>query len=82
GIKLSEEYAKSSDIERLEERIDNLRFVVICLTTLVLLLFIDAIFQLTPQLLLLPSLAVVGLIILIFILSNSCTRANGEPTGT
>ncbi|MFX1579127.1 MAG: hypothetical protein ACFFBJ_05725 [Promethearchaeota archaeon] len=79
---MSEEYAKSTDIERLEERIDNLRFAVICLTTLVLLLSIDAIFQLTPQVLLLPSFAVVGIIILLFILSNSCTKANGKSTGT
>jgi hypothetical protein len=73
-MKLSEEYAKSTDIERLEERIDNLRFAVICLIILVSLLSIDAIFQLAPQDLLLPSFAVVGMIILLFILSTSCQK--------
>ena len=83
GISLSEEYAKSSDIERLEERIDSLRFVVIILTFFVSLLSIHVIFQLTPVDLLLPLFAAVGFILLcIYLLSNSCTKESGAPAGT
>ncbi len=80
---MSEEYAKSADIERLEERIDNLRFVVIVLAIFISILSIHVIFQLTPLDLLLPLFAVVGFLFLcIFLLSNSCTKGSGAPAGT
>lgn len=80
GISLSEEYAKSTDIERLEERIENLRLVVIVLIIIVSLLYAFVIFQLTAFL---PHLAAVGIIILcLFLLINSCTKDDGAPAGT
>ena len=82
GISLSEEYAKLTDIERLEERIDNLRLVVIILAIIVSLLSIYAFLQLTSQDLLFPLFAAVGFIILcLFLLINSCTKDDGAPAG-
>jgi uncharacterized membrane protein YkvI len=73
---LSEESTKIvADMKRLEERIDNLRFAVICLTILVALLCFDAIFQSTPLGSLLPLFGAVGIIILcLFLLANSCQK--------
>jgi hypothetical protein len=78
---LSEEYAKSSDIERLEERIDNLRVAVIVLIVVVSILSIHAVFQLNPQNLLLPFFAIGIFFLCLFLLANSCTKDNGAPAG-
>jgi len=80
---LSEEYAKSTDLERLEKRIDNLRLAFIVWTIVVSLLSINAILQLIPQDLLLPLVAALGILILCStLLINSCTKGSGAPAGT
>ena len=54
GISLSEEYTKSTNIERLEKRIEHLRLAINVLTIMVSLFSIYAIFQMRYDDYLLP----------------------------
>ncbi len=75
GISLSEEYAKATDIERLEERIENLRLTVIVLTIIISLLSIYVIIQSIPQDLFILLFGAGGLIILcLLFLNKSCIK--------
>ena len=73
---MSEEYAKSSDIERLEARIGDLRLAVIFLLFIVILLSVYVFIQIFPQGFVVSIIVVFPTILVLLLLFIGLTKSD------